>query len=236
MDDRVMLAARNNALWCDAVCRTHGLRTTLDDSLWSSATRTPPYYPDAVTLAPTVSEYDVLARVDANDGCSVKDSFSTLDLTMEDFARLVVGQWVWLDGDTDAATRSEGRLWSSVSSPAELGQWQRAWSRGEDDAAIFRSSLLTEAGIHFLAAREPGDGPDGPVVAGAILSVTGAVAGVSNLFDINGDETRTWREVAARAHSLTGGLPLVGWDAGDSLERALAAGCTALGPLTVWIR
>ena len=42
-------------------------------------------------------EYDVLARVDDSDGCSVKDSWSRLDLSMEDFARLVVGEWVWLD-------------------------------------------------------------------------------------------------------------------------------------------
>lgn len=230
-----MLAARNNALWCDAVCRSHGLRTTLDDTLWSSATRTPPYYPDAVTLAPTVSEYDLLARVDANDGCSVKDSFGALDLTMEDFARLVVGQWLWLDGDTSDATPSGDRTWSSVSSAAELGEWQRAWSRGEDDAAIFRPTLLAEPGVHVLAARETDDA-DGPIVAGAILNVTGPVAGASNLFDVGGDETRTWREVAARAHPLTGGLPLVGWDAGDSLEKALAAGCTPLGTLTVWIR
>ena len=89
--DRIVLAARNNALWCDAVARSHGVVTTTDAAAWTAATRTPPYYPDAVTLSPTVGEYDVLARVDDSDGCSVKDSWSRLDLSMEDFARLVVG-------------------------------------------------------------------------------------------------------------------------------------------------
>ena len=52
--DRLVLAARNNALWCDAVARAHGVKATLDDTAWTSPTRTPPYYPDAVTLSPDV--------------------------------------------------------------------------------------------------------------------------------------------------------------------------------------
>ena len=42
----------------------------------------------------------MLARVDDSDGCSVKDSWARLDLSLEDFARLVVGEWVWLDPAT----------------------------------------------------------------------------------------------------------------------------------------
>src|SRR6187402_2612836 len=64
---------------------------------------TRPYYPDAVTLSPDVEEHDVLARVDDSDGCSVKDSWSRLDLSMEDFARIVVGEWVWLDPSVSLA-------------------------------------------------------------------------------------------------------------------------------------
>lgn len=235
MDERVILAARNNAFWCDVICRSHGLRTDLDDLMWSSPTRTPPYYPDAVILSPDVSEYDVLARIDSSDGCSVKDSFSSLDLSIEDFARLVEGQWVWHEGPS-AAVAAGGRRWSAVSSPAELEDWQRAWSRGEPDAAIFRPPLLAEPGVHVLAAREPRHTPDGPIVAGAILSVSGPVAGIGNLFAVDGDESRVWSEVAAHARELTGGLALVGWEAGDSLDQAVAAGCVRLGPLTVWIR
>jgi hypothetical protein len=234
MDDRVTLAARNNALWCDVICRSHGLRTDLDDLMWSSPTRTPPYYPDAVTLSPGASEYDVLARIDSSDGCSVKDSFSRLDLSIEDFARLVEGQWIWHDGPPAAVT-AEDRRWSAVSSASGLEDWQRARSRGEPDAAILRPALLAEPGVHVLAARAR-HAPDGPVVAGAIVSVSGPVAGVGNLFAVDGDETRVWGEVAAHARELTGGLPLVGWEAGESLDQAVAAGCVRLGPLTVWIR
>ena len=39
MTDRILLAALNNARWCDAVCRTYGLRTTIDERAWSVPTR-----------------------------------------------------------------------------------------------------------------------------------------------------------------------------------------------------
>jgi cobalt-zinc-cadmium efflux system protein len=71
-----------------------------EDDAWTTPSRTPPYYPDAVTLSPDADAYEVLARVDGSDGCSVKDSWATLDLSIEDFARLVVGEWLWLDPAT----------------------------------------------------------------------------------------------------------------------------------------
>jgi hypothetical protein len=46
------MAAANNAEWCDLVCGTHGAQTRFDEDAWTSRTRTPPGYPDAVTLVP----------------------------------------------------------------------------------------------------------------------------------------------------------------------------------------
>ncbi len=64
MDDRPTAAARNNAQWCDLVCRSDGLATRFDDDAWTCSSRTPAYYPDAVTLGGTPSVADLLARVD----------------------------------------------------------------------------------------------------------------------------------------------------------------------------
>src|SRR4051812_21552215 len=50
MDAWRTTAATNNAEWCDLVCRSHGAQTLFDDDAWTSETRTPAYYPDAVTL------------------------------------------------------------------------------------------------------------------------------------------------------------------------------------------
>jgi hypothetical protein len=236
--ERIALAALNNALWCDAVARSHGVATTTDAEAWSAATRTPPYYPDAVTLSPTVGEYDVLARVDDSDGCSVKDSWDRLDLSLEDFARIVVGQWVWLDPDT-TVTPPAGPPWRRVTTPEGMASWVRAWATDPEAEAILRPSLLGEPGVHLLAAHASPD-PDAPLVAGAVVTVTGqgaaAVAGLGTVFARDGDADATWTAAAAAARQAVGRLPLVGWEAGAGVDAAVAAGCELLGPLSVWLR
>ncbi|WP_020142549.1 hypothetical protein [Terracoccus sp. 273MFTsu3.1] len=233
MTDRILLAARNNALWCDAVARSHGVACTLDDEAWTASTRTPPYYPDAVTLSPDAGEYDVLARVDDSDGCSVKDSWSRLDLSMEDFARLVVGEWVWLDPSRPA--RAPDGRWQRVTTPDAMAAWVRAWASDPDAEAILRPSLLDEPGVSFLAQRASDD-PHSPVVAGAIVNVTGDVAGLGNVFTLDGDVERAWGAAAAAARDVAGGIPLVGWEAGASVAAAVSAGCELIGPLSVWLK
>ena len=100
----VATAARNNAHWCDAVCRAHGLTPVFDGDLWSSARRTPPFYPDAVTLAPGVPARAVLDAVDGTAGCSVKDSFADLDLARDGFRVLFDAQWIAFAPPAPAST------------------------------------------------------------------------------------------------------------------------------------
>jgi len=106
-------AARNNAAWCDAVCSASGLTTSLHDHVWSCASRTPPLYPDAVTLDASATEQDVLTRVDTvSPGCSVKDSFATLDLSPAGFRVLFDATWI-----ARAPAKDPGRVptdWSAV--------------------------------------------------------------------------------------------------------------------------
>ncbi|MFM6851394.1 MAG: hypothetical protein ACKOVB_20070 [Terrabacter sp.] len=234
MTDRIVLAARNNARWCDAVARSHGVATTTDAGAWTAASRTPPYYPDAVTLSPTVGEYDVLVRVDDSDGCSVKDSWSSLDLSSEDFARLVVGEWVWLDPSVPLAVPG-GPSWRRVRTPEAMAAWVRAWASDPEAEAILRPSLLDVVGVHVLAGHAS-DAPDSAVVAGAIVNVTGEVAGLGNVFAHDGDDERAWAAAAAAARAVTEGIPLVGWEAGAGVDAAVAAGCERLGPLSVWLK
>ncbi|MGO4597790.1 hypothetical protein [Terrabacter sp. 2RAF25] len=232
--DRILLAARNNALWCDAVARSHGVACTTDADAWTAATRTPPYYPDAVTLSPTVGEYDVLARVDDSDGCSVKDSWSRLDLSIEDFARLVVGEWVWLD-PSSRVTAPADEAWRRVTTPEAMAAWVRAWASDPEAEAILLPSLIEVPGVHVLSAHASDD-PDAPVVSGAIVNVTGDVAGIGNVFSDDPDEERAWAAAAAAARTVADGIPLVGWEAGSSVDAAAAVGCERLGPLSVWLK
>lgn len=84
----VRAAVAENASWCALVCGGghFGQRA------WTSPRRTPPYYPDAVTLDPRATAADVLPFIDGSAGCSVKDSFATLELP--GFSVLFEAQWI----------------------------------------------------------------------------------------------------------------------------------------------
>jgi hypothetical protein len=76
-----------NAAWCDLVCGGE-----FGPRAWTSPCRTPEYYPDAVTLTPDATAADILPFVDGSAGCSVKDSFATLDLP--GFSILFEATWI----------------------------------------------------------------------------------------------------------------------------------------------
>jgi hypothetical protein len=72
-------AVEENATWCDVYCRVHGVTGVFGPRAWTSPSRTPEFYPDAVTLTPSATVADVLPLVDVSAGCSVKDSFASLN-------------------------------------------------------------------------------------------------------------------------------------------------------------
>lgn len=145
-------AARVNARWCDAVCRAHGFAGTFGPRAWTSARRTPPLYPDAVTLTPDAALDDVLRDVDLSPGCAVKDSFACLDLTGAGFEVLFEATWITRDPE-------EGL--------------EPAWSRVDDPARIdFPAALLDDPSVALWS--------DG--VSGVIANRDGAFAGLSNLY------------------------------------------------------
>jgi len=47
LDDRSVRAARNNAEWCDAVCRAHGNPGEFHDGIWLNRKPVPRFYPNA---------------------------------------------------------------------------------------------------------------------------------------------------------------------------------------------
>lgn len=90
----VPAAVAENASWCDVFCRAHGITGAFGPRAWTSPHRTPEYYPDAVTLAPTATAADILPWIDASPGCTVKDSFATLDLSAAGFSLLFEATWI----------------------------------------------------------------------------------------------------------------------------------------------
>jgi hypothetical protein len=221
-------AARNNAEWCHAFSRTHGIAGRFHAAFWSSPVRTPPYYPDAVTLRQTIGAKDMLSVIDAGDGCSVKDSFACLDLGVAGFRPLFRAEWVVRQ--PAKGRRIAPRGWSAVTTEAQLRGWEASWGEVPGGSGFFRPALLKDETIAVLA------GYDGDrIVAGTIANRSATVIGLSNVFDTAGVLDSAWAAGAAAAATLWGDLPTVGYDSGDALHAAHDAGFESIGELVVWI-
>jgi hypothetical protein len=224
-DPRAVLAARNNAEWCDLVCRANGIATTFHADAWVSARRSPPAYPDAITLTPAPDPTMLLARTDSAAGCSVKDSFAALDLSAAGMRVLFEAEWICRPAAEPAAGRHR-LAWREVRTAGHL----RSWAAAHGSGGVFHPGLLSDPRVAILAIYD-GDG----VAGGLIANRSAQVVGVSNVFS-TGDADRIWPEVAAVVSARFPGLPLVGYEHGPSRDAAAAAGFAGIGPLRIWLR
>jgi hypothetical protein len=239
LDDRNIGAARNNAEWCDAVCRAHGNPGEFHDDIWLSRHPVPRFYPNAGTLAEPsprqLALIDELIAARLPSGCAVKDSFSMLDLEPRGFRILFDAEWIYLPvsrmkdiGSTRASAR-----WEIVRDDLALAEWESAWSRSAGDASkdrIFLPPLLENKDVAVVAGFRDGD-----IVAGAIANRSDGVVGWSNFFapatEIFDHATASLATIAR----LFQGLPIVGYEHGDDLRNAHSIGFESIGPLRVWI-
>ena len=224
----VTRAAHNNACWCDALCRAHGIRGRFDDTAWTSTSRTPPLHPDAITLVPEVDVIALLVRIDSSTGCRVKDSFADLDLARSGFDVIVESEWIRRRPGAPNGPVSGDSEWLPVTS-AELPAWERAWASDGEPTGLFRPSLLDAVTV---LGRPSADNWD----AGAIVNVTDGHVGVSNLFGPADGVDRVWRECVSIIDRLHPGRPVVGYESGGMLAAARGQGFEAIGPLRVWQR
>ncbi|MGW0965003.1 hypothetical protein [Streptomyces sp. NPDC002516] len=226
----VRTAARNNAEWCAAMSRSHGVEGESRDQAWTAPARTPLYYPDAVTLVPGADPAALLARIDTTaPGASVKDSFADLDLRDAGFRVLFDARWIHRPAGEPAGRPDLD--WSVAGDPDTLRAWALAWDDGNGDARLFRPELLDDPATFVLTGRSA----DGRVGAGAVASRGDHVIGVSNVFARDGGPDAAWPGVLHTVHSLFPGLPVVGYEHGDDLTAALRHGFEPIGPLRVWL-
>ncbi|WP_392674605.1 hypothetical protein [Streptomyces sp. LN785] len=224
-------AARNNADWCATVCRTHGTPGTFGEAAWTSARRTPPYYPDAVTLHPDAVPADILPGIDtASPGCSVKDSFGTLDLSSDGFVELFDAAWIHRPAGIPVAPTT-GLRTEWVVSAGRLRDWQAAWHGDGETPDIFRPELLDDPFVRVVAVL------DGARFAGgAVLNHSAGLVGISNVFAVDhSDVAAVWAGALTAAGEHFPGLPAVGYEQGDDLAPALDNGFATLGPLRIWL-
>ncbi|MCX5569362.1 hypothetical protein [Kaistia nematophila] len=233
MSDLVRLAALNNAGWCDAVFRAHGLAGHFDGSVWLNRNPAPRFYPNAVTLRPDDDQTQLDALVtlaaDLPGGFAVKDSFAALDLAPLGFAPLFSATWIGRPAGIPAPQGDAGLDWGTVSTPADFDAWRAGWSGTDPAPSPFAAPLLADPAITLIAGWR-GDA----VVAGAALNRSPGALGWSNVFGPD-DAYEACRAAALRfALGLAGDLPLIGYERGDDLARSLDLGFAPLGPLTIW--
>jgi hypothetical protein len=225
------IAARNNAEWCDIVCRTHGVPGRFDPDAWVSPRRTPPYYPDAVTLEPSADGERILERIDTTTpGCSIKDSFATLDLSPAGFQVVHEAEWIHRGPRPAPTTDDSGTIWAPLTTPAELVAWEAAWSGHGGPTDLFRAALLHDPSVMIL-----GGVAGGSIVAGAVLNRTADVVGISDLFTVRGDLDGAWSGCLGYLEVASPGSAVVGYEAGDELAAAHRQGFESVGPLRVWL-
>jgi hypothetical protein len=235
--DRVEQAARNNAIWCDTVCRAHGKRGEFRKALWLNRWVTPPFYPNAVTL---LGNAGIIAQLESiqglvDDGVTggIKDSFHTLDLTRLGFSVLFEAEWLYRSTSLPKPdVEIAGVRWEKINSATELAAWETAWDRdpASERGRVFLPPLLLDESVAILAAHR-----QQTIVAGAIANCTNEVVGISNVFVPATDPERYRGVCLAKAMEAFPGLPLVAYESGEDLTQTVALGFEAIGALRIWI-
>jgi len=221
------LGAENNARWCDLVLRSHGGQGVLAPDAWTSPARTPSLFPDAVTLIPLPSVPDLLARIDSSPGCTIKDSFASLDLASHGFHVLFDAEWIMSPAPPTKAW-SFPSDWTDFTDPDGLGLWEEAWCQGDGPRGLFLPGLLSEAVV--VLGRIAND----QILAGGIVNRSAGGAGISNVFSEAGHGSETWSALAQCARALFPDLPLIGYERGEALADAQKSEFQVVGSLRVW--
>ncbi len=243
MDPRVEKAARNNAVWCDTVCRAHGIPGEFHDAVWLNRHPVPRFYPNIVTLsqrgsAAQLSQIRALVAADLPGGWGIKDSFDSLDLTPLGFQSAFEATWLWRAPSQPPHTREASDIrWTYIQAEPELARWEAAWTgdlannSSTPQPHLFLPVLLANPDILFIAAYQ-----NEKLVAGAIANRTDDVVGLSNVFAPPDDPQMFWTGCVAQIQERFPNLPIVGYERSPQLIIAQEIGFEKLQPLKVWTR
>ena len=246
---RVEQAARNNAIWCDTMCRAHGTAGEFHEDMWFNRNPVPRFYPNVVTLsnqrpaAAQLAHVQELVAAILPEHWAIKDSFAELDLATLAFRLLFKANWIWrAPSALLPKAHDHGIHWVRLQDEAQLTQWESAWSGNPTDSnttdnsstqqpRLFLPALLADPNVAFIAAYQ-----GSAIIAGAIANRTATVVGLSNLFAPAADSVSFWAGCVVTAQDSFPGLPLVGYESGADLALAEAVGFEKLQSLRVWER
>ncbi|MFC5602673.1 hypothetical protein [Sporosarcina koreensis] len=217
-------AVENNIAWCELVCAAYGKRSYTTERVWGLHTTAPTYYPELITTKRSTTETDIIEFLKLDHVGSIKDSYATLQLEPYGYQMLFEAEWIWHPALIEQ--ESKRSQWNIVRTEKEFERWTKM--TGLENS--IPSGLLDIEGVKIFYT----DRPNG--FAGFIASAAADVIGISNVFSSGGDEIDLWRAIPQVAAREFPGLPLVGYEQGDSLSSALSSGWTSIGPLRVWIK
>jgi hypothetical protein len=231
------ICAANSVHWYESIFRSHGLRGSIADGMWTSHDIPPPYYSNAVTLTPSPIAAQVANLTSLGTtlhrSWSVKDSFSTLELAPLGFRPLFEARWIWRHpSDIAVPRRDTPTEWRRVTTSSELERWEGAWREAgsPSDTRVFLPDLLANPAIALFAGYR-----GGAIVAGCAANRTDEAVGFSNFFTADADEESAMAQAVTEVARFGAGMPVVGYLAGERLERAGRLGFRTVGPLRVWL-
>jgi hypothetical protein len=231
----VNLCVANSLGWYEAIFRTHGLSGTLTDGVWACRGKVPPYYSNALSVAPgwTAAQAKVLLDLAGDLGrpFSVKDSFAVIDLGAGNARELFSAEWMLLDPSTPPPEAEPGSaVWRRVTDADELDRWEAAWRENGSPAEtrVFLPALIADPDVALFAADR-----DGRIVGGWAANRTPGAVGLSNVFAEDLDTESVAAAAVAETMRFAPGLPVVGYERGDDLARFVRLGFRPVGPLRV---
>ncbi|MEN0087694.1 MAG: hypothetical protein AAF737_04585 [Pseudomonadota bacterium] len=240
---KAQLAAHNNADLYASVFQAHGLRFWRDGTSFVSPDEPPSYYAKLVTLDPaaSVAQMTQISQL-AEDGdpiSAVKDSFCQLDASAVGMRVLFQAHWIWREpaaevmqsGSLSGPLVALPKGWSRVRCERDLFEWHDAWRRGGSptDETIFPTACLQDEALTFLARRSAGR-----IDAGCVANFSDRTIGLSNVFSTSLDDY-VFAKAADAVAAIAGKRPILGYERGDNLHAAEAAGFERLAPLRVLI-
>lgn len=221
----VRAAARNNAKWCAAVCRSHGISSRFTDDAWLADGNPPPFYPrllsltaDAAPLERTIHEL----RGRATEAFAVKDSFGVLAPSP---TREKLFDAVWYARPPGPLAGFRGQS-ARVENRVELARWVSAWGGTPPHQSIFVPAILAEPGVAFLKAAEFRAG-----LAAHQSSEEGGFIGVTNLFGDAGERNACLASLIVKNPACT----IAGYGPEDEAVSLVDLGFRVIGPLAVWL-
>ncbi len=235
------LAILNNATWCTAVLRAHGIRSVLATDYWSTDGVLPPFYGNFVSRTRDGSRAQFarireLAALAPQPAWGMKDSYACLDgdeLCRLGMQPLFDAEWYGREPRRlPRDDRETGLRVTQMATAADLARWETAWkvTSPSPGVRVFPPSILSDPAVTFLAAWRGTD-----LVGGAITNLSSGAVGLSNVFTADPqDYVPVLRDLARHAVRSHPERAVVGYGPRSEAVALAPLGFDALGPLRVW--